>query len=60
MIAQIPVGAVVESQVHIVGCLEGEVQVYDKGVGDLFQDVELGNGVLDLLICNQLLLLETL
>lgn len=52
--------AVVQGEVQIVGGLEGVVKIDYEGVVGLFQHFGLGDGVFQLFLNNQILLLECL
>lgn len=59
MRTQVPTRAIVQSQVHIAGSLEGEMQIHYEGVVDLLEDVQLSHYVLYLLLNYEFFLLET-
>ena len=58
MEAEILPRAVIQPQIDIVGCLEGEMQIYNKWMTQLFQDVQFSNNILDLFVDYKLLLFE--
>ena len=57
MEAQVLARTVVESQVEVVRSLKGEVQVDDEGMAGLLEDVGLDDGVLELLLHDEVFLL---
>jgi len=58
MEAEISTRTVVKGQVEIMGGLEGKVKVYDELMVGLFENVGLYDGILQLLLQNQVFLLE--
>lgn len=58
--AEIPARTVIQSEVQVVWCLEGEMQVDDEDVVGLFEDVCFDDCVFQLLLQDQVLLLEGL
>jgi len=59
MEAEISTRTVVKGQVEIMGGLEGKVKVYDELMVGLFENVGLYDGILQLLLQNQVFLLES-
>lgn len=58
MEAEISTRTVVKGQVEIMGGLEGKVKVYDELMVGLFENIGLYDGILQLLLQNQVFLLE--
>lgn len=50
MMAEVFAATIVQTEVDVVGGLEGEVESYDEWVADLLEDVDLGYGEFYLLV----------